>query len=98
MDADCITNYNPASTKLNEGGVGDGGGGGCGCGWGWMGLVVGGGGILTSPCLPVCPSVRLIVDRIVSALYLPQYQPDPLHVYTSYQTNSEGVLRVDLFK
>ena len=27
-------------------------------------------------------------DRIVSALYLLQYSPDPLHIYTSYQATS----------
>ena len=43
--------------------------------------------------LSVCPSV----DRIVSALYLLQYSPDPFHIYTSYQANSEGVLCVKFF-
>ena len=56
------------------------------------------GGILLSPCPSVCPSVRLSVcpsvDKIVSALYLVQYSPDPFHIYTSYQATSEGVLRV----
>ena len=40
-----------------------------------------------SACLSVCPSV----DKIVSALYPAQYQPDPFHVYTSYQAISEDV-------
>ena len=35
----------------------------------------------------VCPSV----DRILSALYLQQYLPDPFHMCTSYQATSEGV-------
>ena len=35
----------------------------------------------------VCPSV----DRIVSALYLSQYWPDPFHTYTFYQATSEGM-------
>ena len=45
------------------------------------------GGILVSPCSSVCPSV----DKIVSALYLLQYSPDPFNIYTSYQATSEGV-------
>ena len=45
-----------------------------------------------SVCLSVCPSV----DRIVSALYLLQYSPDPFCIYTSYQGTS-GVLRVKCF-
>ena len=40
-----------------------------------------------------CPSV----DRIVSALYLLQYSPDPFHIYTSYQATLEGVLCVSVF-
>ena len=51
------------------------------------------GGILVSPCPSVCASV----DRIVSALSLLQYSPDPFHIYTSYQATSEGVLRVKSF-
>ena len=43
-------------------------------------------GILVSPC----PSV----DRIVSALYLQQYTPDPFHICTSYQATSGGVSRI----
>ena len=35
--------------------------------------------------LSVCPSV----DRIMSALCLQQYSPDPFHIYTSYQATSE---------
>ena len=38
--------------------------------------------------------VRLSVDKIVSALYLLQYSPDPFHINTSYQATSEGVLHV----
>ena len=49
--------------------------------WSWKG------GILVSPCPSVCPSV----DRIVSALYLQQYLPDPLYICTSFQATSEGV-------
>ena len=41
--------------------------------------------------MSVCPSV----DRIVSALYLQQYSPDPFHICTSYQATS-GVSRVNL--
>ena len=44
--------------------------------------------------LSVCPSV----DRIVSALYLPQYSLDPFHIYTSYQATSEGVSPVKFLK
>ena len=40
--------------------------------------------------LSLCPSV----DRIVSALYLQQYLPDPFHIHTSYQATSGGVLHV----
>ena len=29
----------------------------------------------------VCPSVHPSVDKIVSALYLPQYVPDPFHIW-----------------
>ena len=43
--------------------------------------------------LSVCPSV----DKIGSAPYIPEYSPDPFHIYTSYQVTSEGVLRVHLF-
>ena len=39
----------------------------------------------------VCLSVRPSVDKIVSALYLPQYWLDPFHICTSYQATSEGV-------
>ena len=35
----------------------------------------------------ICP----YVDQIVSTLYLPQYKPDPFHIYTSYQPTSGGV-------
>ena len=44
----------------------------------------------TGITLSVCPSV----DRIVSALYLQQFSPDPFHICTSYQATSEGVSRV----
>ena len=37
--------------------------------------------------LSVCPS----------ALYLPQYLPDPFHFYISYQPTSDGVSRVKCF-
>ena len=36
-------------------------------------------------CLSVRPSVCPPVDRIVTALYLQQYLPDPFHICTSYQ-------------
>ena len=49
--------------------------------------------ILVSPC----PSVHPSVYRILSALYLLQYSPDPFHIYTSYQATSEGVLHVKFF-
>ena len=42
----------------------------------------------------VCPSV----DRIVSALYLLQYSPDPFHIYTSCQATSDSVSRGKFFK
>ena len=50
--------------------------------------------ILVSPC----PSVRPFVDRVVSALYLPQYSPDPFYFYTSYQSTLEGVLHIKVFQ
>ena len=50
-----------------------------------------------SVCSPVCPFVRPSVDKIVSALYLPQFLPDPFHDCTSYQATSEGVSRVKVF-
>ena len=37
---------------------------------------------MSSVCSSIHPSVHPSVDRIVSALYLPQYWPDPLHIYT----------------
>ena len=37
-------------------------------------------------------SVCLSVCGIVSALYLPQYSPDPFDICISYQATSEGVL------
>ena len=43
--------------------------------------------ILVSPCLSVHPSVC----TMVSTLYLPQYSPDPFHIYTSYQVALGGV-------
>ena len=46
--------------------------------------------------LSVRPSVRPSVDKIVSALYLPKYSPDPFHMCTSYQATSEGVCRVKI--
>ena len=49
------------------------------------------GGIPVSPCPSVRPSVCPSVDRIVSALYLQQYSPDPFHICTSYYATSEGV-------
>ena len=33
-------------------------------------------------------SVRLCVDQIVSALYLPQYLPDPFHIYLFLQATA----------
>ena len=36
-------------------------------------------------------SVRPSVDKIVSALYLPQYWLNPFHICTSYQPTSVGV-------
>ena len=50
-------------------------------------------GYIVSPCLSVC----LSVDKIMSALYLLQYSPDPFHIYTSYQATSEGMLYVKIF-
>ena len=47
--------------------------------------------------ISVHPSVRLSVDRIVSALYLPQYSLDPFHIYKSYEAISEGVIYVMLY-
>ena len=44
--------------------------------------------------LSICSSV----DRIVSALYLLQYSPDPFHIYTSYQATSEGVSCVKFYQ
>ena len=35
--------------------------------------------------------------RIVSALYLLQYSPDPFHIYIPYQATSEGASRVKFF-
>ena len=59
------------------------------------------GGILVSPCPSVRPSVQPshcpFVDRIMSTLYLQQYSPNPFHIYTSYQTTSEGVLHTKYF-
>ena len=40
----------------------------------------------------VCPSM----DRIISALYLQQYLPDPFHIYTFFQPTS-GVSYIKLF-
>ena len=48
------------------------------------------GGKLVSRHLSVHPSV----NKIMSALYLPQYLLDPFHICTSYQATSEGVSRV----
>ena len=45
----------------------------------------------------VRPPVRPSVDRIMSALYLLQYSPDPFHIHTSYQATSEGVSCVIFF-
>ena len=70
------------------GGVGWGGvGGGVG---GWGGGGGGGGYWFHGFTLSVCPSV----DRI---MYLPQYSPDPFHIYTSYQATSELVSFVKFF-
>ena len=44
--------------------------------------------------LSVRESVSPSVDRIVSALYLPQYLSDPFHICTSYLATSEGVSHV----
>ena len=52
------------------------------------------GGILVSPFPSVRPSICPSVDRILSALYLQQYLPDPFLMYTSYQATSECVLQV----
>ena len=52
----------------------------------------------TSFTLSVCPSVSPSVDRMVSALYLPQYLLDPFHFYTSYQATSEGVPCIKFFQ
>ena len=49
-------------------------------------------GIQVSVSLSVCPTV----DRILSALYLQQYSPDPFHIYTSYQVTG-GVVHVNFF-
>ena len=35
--------------------------------------------------LSIRPSICLSVDQIMPILYLPQYQLDPFHIYTSYQ-------------
>ena len=43
------------------------------------------------------PSVRLSVGQIVSALCLPQYQPEPFHIYRSYQSTLGGWGRVSSF-
>ena len=43
----------------------------------------------TGITLFVCPSV----DRIVSTLYLQEYSSDPLHICTSYEATSGGVMR-----
>ena len=51
------------------------------------------GSILVSPCPSVCP----YVDRIVSALYLLQYSPNPFLICTVYQATSKGVLCVQIF-
>ena len=40
--------------------------------------------VMVSPCPSVCPPV----DRVVPALYLPQYQPDTFQINTSYPTTS----------
>ena len=37
-------------------------------------------------------------DRIVSALFILQYLPDPFHIYTSYHETSEGVSSVKFCK
>ena len=47
-----------------------------------------------SVCLSVCPSV----DRIMFALYLLQYSPDPFHIYTPYQATSESMSCVTIFQ
>ena len=52
------------------------------------------GSILVSPCPSVCPSICPSLDEIMSTVYLPQYLPDQFHLYTSYQSTSEGVLQV----
>ena len=52
-------------------------------------------GFTSSIRLSVRPSVHLSVrGQIFSALYLPQYLPDPFHICTSYQATSEGVSHV----
>ena len=48
------------------------------------------GGKLVSPCPSVLPAYP------VSALYHLQFWLDPFHIYTSYQTTSEGVSPVKL--
>ena len=67
-----------------RGGIGVGGGRG-----GWVGGEGWGVYFFHLVRLPICPSV----DRIVSALYLLQYSPDPFYIYTSYQVTSEGSSR-----
>ena len=51
-------------------------------------------GFTLSVCPSVCPSV---CGQNVSTLYLPEYQPNPFHIYTSYQPSSDGVLHVFFF-
>ena len=42
--------------------------------------------------------LRPSVDKIVSTLYLPQHQPDPFHIYTSYQPASGGDFMLSFLK
>ena len=44
--------------------------------------------------VPRCQPVRPPVDRIVYALYLPQYLADPFYIYTSCQATPKGVSHV----
>ena len=50
-------------------------------------------GIPVSPCPSVRPPVCPSVDRILSALYILQYHPDPFGICTSYQPTLEDVPR-----
>ena len=85
--------YHLLYTSFNGVESGGGGGGGGGGGWGGgggLGWGSGATGFTLFVHLSVCRWKR------VSALYLPQYSPDPFHFCTFYPPTSEGVPHVDI--